>query len=161
MPVFLAQSPRSPFASRSHCYRSLLTTLTPKRFYNDHSIYEGFGGIAFAREEGEHIAEALGNHKAVILSNHGILTVAKTVDAATFLFGAMDRCIQAQLMADAAAAGRGIKTIKVGHEEAEYTRRVYTDEMTYIMFQSAFEDTVMASNGELSMTTGGELPRTD
>lgn len=50
----------------------------------------------------------------------------------------MDRCIQAQLMADAACAGRGTKTIKVGHEEAEYTRKVYNDEMVYIMFQSAF-----------------------
>jgi hypothetical protein len=66
------------------------------------------------------------------------LTAAKTVDGAAFLFGAMDRCMDAQLKADAAATGRGIKTIKVGHEEAEYTRRVYNDEMTYIMFQSAY-----------------------
>jgi len=55
--------------------------------------------------------------------------VAKSVDAATYLFGAMDRCIEAQLMADAAAAGRGCETIKIPHEVAEYTRRVYTDEM--------------------------------
>ena len=106
------------------------------RFYEDHAIYEGFGGIVLAHEEGRRIAAALGRNKAVILANHGILTVAKTVDAATFLFGAMDRCIQAQLQADAAAAGRGIKTIKVGHEEALYTRRIYTDEMEYVMFQS-------------------------
>lgn len=65
------------------------------------------------------------------------MTVAKTVDGAAFLFGAMDRCIQAQLMADAAAAGRGTPTIKVGHEEAEYSRNLYNDEMLYIMFQSA------------------------
>lgn len=90
----------------------------------------------YAHEEGRHIAEAIGDRKAVILQNHGILTVAKTVDAATFLFGALDRCIEAQLMADAAAAGRGTKTVKVGHEQATYTRSVYTDEMTYIMFQS-------------------------
>jgi ribulose-5-phosphate 4-epimerase/fuculose-1-phosphate aldolase len=90
----------------------------------------------YASEEGGRIAEALGNKKAVILQNHGILTVAKTVDAATFLFGALDRCIEAQLIADAAAAGRGTKTVKIGHEQAEWTRNVYTDEMTYIMFQS-------------------------
>ena len=46
------------------------------------------------------------------------------------------RCIEAQLMADAAAGARGTETIKIGHEEAEYTRRVYTDEMEYNMFQS-------------------------
>lgn len=130
------------------------------RFYNDHSIYEGFGGIAFKADEGKHIAQALGNTKGVILQNHGHLTVAKTVDGAAFLFGAMDRCIQvcdsllsfiskcecmcaerceqqAQLLADAACAGRGTATIKVGHEEAEYTRKTYNDEMVYIMFQSA------------------------
>jgi len=100
-------------------------------------LYDDFGGIAFKREEGEHIAAALGNTKAVILRNHGILTVARTVDAAAFLFGAMDRCIQAQLLADAAAAGRGTPTLKVGAQEAEYTRSVYTDEMEYIMFQPA------------------------
>ncbi|OAL36298.1 hypothetical protein AYO20_04456 [Fonsecaea nubica] len=140
------------------------------RFYKDHGIYSGFGGIAFRErpfrsiaslsfdaiivldstandvslppgeqkaDEGHHIAAALGNTKGVILQNHGHLTVAKTVDGAAFLFGAMDRCIQAQLLADAACAGRGTKTIKVAHEEAEYSRNVYNDEMVYIMFQSA------------------------
>lgn len=106
------------------------------RFYQDHAIYNNFGGIVYASEEGRRIAEALGDKKAVILQNHGLLTVAKTVDAAAFLFGAMDRCAEAQLLADAAAAGRGTKTLKVGHEQATYSRSVYTDEMTYIMFQS-------------------------
>ncbi|OAA60589.1 Class II aldolase/adducin [Niveomyces insectorum RCEF 264] len=129
------------------------------RFYEDHAVYEGFGGIVLAHEEGRRIAKSLGRNKAVILANHGILTVAKTVDAATFLFGAMDRCIQAQLLADAAAAGRGTPTIKVGHVEAQYTRRIYTDEMEYVMFQSCFEDVVRASNGELPMTVPGEIPR--
>lgn len=110
--------------------------LTIPSFYEDHAIYDNFGGIVLAHEEGRKIASALGRNKAVILQNHGILTVGKTVDAATYLFGAMDRCIEAQLQADAAAAGRGTKTIKISHEEAVYTRRVYTDEMEYVMFQS-------------------------
>ncbi|KAI1308585.1 class II aldolase/adducin domain-containing protein [Xylaria venustula] len=131
------------------------------RFYEDHAIYEGFGGIVLAHEEGRRISRALGKNKVIILANHGILTVAKSVDAAVFLFGAMDRCIQAQLLADAAAAGRGTKTIKVGYEEATYTRRIYTDETEYNMFQSGFEDVVRASNGELPMFTGKEIQRTD
>jgi hypothetical protein len=92
--------------------------------------------------------------------------VAKTVDAATFLFGAFDRCIQAQLMADAAAAGRaargdkeGAKTIWASEEVARYTRDAYNDERAYIMFQSAFEDVVKASNGELPNRVEGEMPR--
>lgn len=96
-------------------------------FYEDHAIYDAFGGIVLAREEGRRIAKALGTCKAAILQNHGILTVAKSVDGAVFLFGAMDRCIEAQLLADAASAGRGTPTIKVDHETALYTQRNYTD----------------------------------
>lgn len=59
-------------------------------------------------------------------------------------------------MADAAAAGNGYETIKVGHEEAEYTRKVYNDELEYITFQPAFEEIVWESKGELSMQSGGE-----
>jgi ribulose-5-phosphate 4-epimerase/fuculose-1-phosphate aldolase len=132
-----------------------------RRFYEDHAVYDNFGGVVLAAEEGRRIAKALGTKKAAILQNHGILTVAKSVDGAVFLFGAMDRCIQAQLMADAAAAGRGRPTIKISHEEALYTRRVHTDEMEYNMFQSAFEDVVKASNGEFPMKVEGELERTD
>ena len=106
-------------------------------FYNAHSVYEGFGGSALAPEEGENIARALGDNKAVILQNHGILAVGRTVDGATFNFGALDRCIEAQLLADAAGRNRGWETIKVGHEEAEYTRRVYNDELEFVTFQPA------------------------
>lgn len=106
------------------------------RFYNDHGLCTHHGGIAHKHEEGDAIVEALGPHKAVILANHGHLTVAKTVDAATYLFGTFDRCMQAQMMADTAAAARGTKTIKVSHEAATFSVSRYTDEMTYIMFQS-------------------------
>jgi ribulose-5-phosphate 4-epimerase/fuculose-1-phosphate aldolase len=41
-------------------------------FYNDLSVYEGFGGVVLAKEEGENIAKALGStRKNVILQNHG------------------------------------------------------------------------------------------
>ena len=133
--------------------------LTDDSFYQNHSIYENFGGIVLAHEEGRRIAKALGSNKACILQNHGILTAAKSVDAAVFVFGAMDRCIEAQLLADAAAAGRGTPTIKVDHETAQYTFRIYTDEMEYCMFQSSFEDVVRGSNGELPMHVDGEIPR--
>ena len=107
-------------------------TIPSSRFYKDHGLAP-FGGIALSKhEEGEHIAAALGQTKACILQNHGHLTAAKTVDAAVFLFGAFDRCIQAQLMADAAVAGRkasgkteGVKTVYVNEEIANYTREMY------------------------------------
>ena len=47
-------------------------------------------------EEANRIAEALGSNSAVILQNHGLLTVGKTVDEAAYLFGAMDRACHGQ-----------------------------------------------------------------
>jgi ribulose-5-phosphate 4-epimerase/fuculose-1-phosphate aldolase len=49
------------------------------RFWKSHAVYDNFGGVVLDREEGKRIAKALGNGKAVILQNHGLLTVGKTV----------------------------------------------------------------------------------
>ena len=48
------------------------------------------------------IAQTLGSHKAVILRNHGLLTVGDSVDAAAWWFITMERSCQAQLLAKAA-----------------------------------------------------------
>jgi len=48
------------------------------RFYKDHAVYQNFGGVVLDREEGTRIAESLGNGKAVILQNHGLITVRTT-----------------------------------------------------------------------------------
>jgi hypothetical protein len=37
------------------------------RFYKSHAVYKQFGGVVLASEEGERIAEALGNGKVAIL----------------------------------------------------------------------------------------------
>lgn len=72
-------------------------------FYNDHGLYDDFGGAAVELEEGERIATALGPHKAAILKSHGLLTVGETVDEAVWWFITMDRSCQVQLLAEAAA----------------------------------------------------------
>lgn len=46
------------------------------RFYKSHAVYAEFGGVVLDREEGRRITAALGNGKAVILQNHGLLTVS-------------------------------------------------------------------------------------
>lgn len=74
-----------------------------------------------AEEEGKNIAKALGNSKAALLQNHGLLTVGGTIEEAVFWFVSLEKCCHAQLMADAAAAGRGGETVKIGDEEATFT----------------------------------------
>lgn len=71
-------------------------------FFEDHQIFEDYTGIVLDGEDGRRIAAILGAHKAVILRNHGLLTVAESVDAAAWWFIAMDRCCHAQLLAQAA-----------------------------------------------------------
>lgn len=44
--------------------------------------------------------KTFGNKKAVILRNHGLLTVGKTVDEAAWWFISMERCCQSQLLAE-------------------------------------------------------------
>lgn len=89
----------------------------------DHVLYESFRGVVLAEVEGQNIAECLGDKKAALLQNHGLLTVGGTVEEAVFWFVSLEKCCKAQLLADAAAGGRGGLTVKIGDEEAEFTHR--------------------------------------
>lgn len=71
-------------------------------FYQDHALYDGFRGVVLDREEGDNIATALGSTKAVILRNHGLLTVGHSVDEAAWWFIRMERCCHVTLLAEAA-----------------------------------------------------------
>ncbi|MGR6917962.1 class II aldolase/adducin family protein [[Actinomadura] parvosata] len=71
-------------------------------FYGDHRVYDGFGGLVFDPEEGDRIARALDTAKAVILKNHGLLTVGRTVAETAWWFISMERSCQSQLIAMAA-----------------------------------------------------------
>ncbi|KAJ5676153.1 Decarboxylase NovR [Penicillium macrosclerotiorum] len=90
-------------------------------FYNDHVVYQQFNGIVLAEEEGKNIAAALGNKKAALLQNHGLLTVGTTVEETIFWFVSLEKSCHAQLLADAAAAGRGGQTIKIDEVDAAFT----------------------------------------
>ena len=71
-------------------------------FYQDHVVFEDYTGAVLDLEEGKRIANSLGECKAAILSNHGLLTVGHTVDEAAWWFVTMERTCQAQLAAEAA-----------------------------------------------------------
>jgi len=85
-------------------------------FYGDHVVFDDYRGAVLEVEEGKRIAHALGNHKAAILANHGLLTVGQSVDEAAWWFITMERSCQAQLMAMAAGTPEPIR-----HEFAKYT----------------------------------------
>src|SRR5690242_2282261 len=72
-------------AARSHSTfgRALSTLAEPSEpitqgvcaFYDDHALFNDYTGVVNDVEEAKRIARALGENKAVILRNHGLLTV--------------------------------------------------------------------------------------
>jgi ribulose-5-phosphate 4-epimerase/fuculose-1-phosphate aldolase len=88
-------------------WSSLARTLDPITqdaciFYNDHTLFDDYTGVVVDPEEGKRLAHTLGENKAIILRNHGLLTVGHTVDEAAWWFTSMERSCQAQLLAQAA-----------------------------------------------------------
>ena len=77
-------------------------------FYEDHAVFDPFTGVVLDEGEGKRLALTLGDRKALILQNHGLLTVGPTVEAAAWWFIAMDNAAHAQLLADAAGTTRPI-----------------------------------------------------
>ncbi|GGX15070.1 class II aldolase/adducin family protein [Streptomyces noursei] len=104
-------------------------------FYEDHALYDAYTGVVVDEEEGRRIAAVLGPHKAVILRNHGLLTVADSVDAAAWWFLAMERSCQVQLAAKAAG-----KPVLISHQDAVRTReQLGNDLVAWINYQPLYQ----------------------
>jgi ribulose-5-phosphate 4-epimerase/fuculose-1-phosphate aldolase len=86
-------------------------------FYEDHVLFDDFSGVVLDDNEGKRIAAALGDNKAAILENHGLLSVGETIDAAAWWYITMERSCQAQLAAEAVGTPKLIK-----HDIALLTR---------------------------------------
>ncbi len=87
-------------------------------FWNDHVLYENFGGLVLSAEEGRRIAASLGAKKVALLTNHGILAAGPTIEATVAWFVLFERCCQIQLLADASSAGSGRPLAVIGEQEA-------------------------------------------
>lgn len=115
-------------------------------FYNDIAHYASFNGIVLGDEEGRAIAEALGNKKAALLQNHGLLTCGKSVESTVYWFMALEKSCEVQLLADAAAAGRGGQTVKICDEDAAFTYKTTGSELAgWFSAQPVFEVMEMES----------------
>lgn len=87
-------------------------------FYQDHALLSEYGGIAGELSEGEAIAQALGDKKAVICRNHSHFTVGHSVDEAVFWFLRMERAFEQYLLATASGV-----PIEIDTETAALTSR--------------------------------------
>jgi ribulose-5-phosphate 4-epimerase/fuculose-1-phosphate aldolase len=107
-------------------------------FYNDHALFDDYTGVVTDLEEGKRIAHALGENKAVILRNHGLLTAGTSVDSAVWWFITMERSCQVQLLAKAAG-----KVVHIDLDQAKKTHDVVGSELAgWLSFQPLYEKIV-------------------
>jgi ribulose-5-phosphate 4-epimerase/fuculose-1-phosphate aldolase len=121
---------------------ALLAPLTQDAcaFFEDHALGPDFSGVVDQTTEGARIAESLGGKKAVILPNHGLLTVGRSVDEAAWWFITLERSCEAELKARAAGTPRPIPD-----EVARHTRgQIGTSPVGWLSFQPLFEKIVRA-----------------
>ena len=113
-------------------------------FYQDHVLFDDFTGVVLDNSEGERIAAALGDSKAAILQNHGLLTVGESIESAAWWFITMERSCQAQLLAEAAGAPKAIPA-----EAAEGTRETVGSELAGWFSFKPLYDTITREQPEL------------
>ena len=107
-------------------------------FYEDHSLFDDYTGVVLDTEEGKKIARVLSSHKAVILRNHGLLTVGRSVDEAAWWFITMESCCQSQLMAESVG-----KPISIDPKTARLTHsQVGSHELGWLSFQPLYQTIV-------------------
>ncbi len=107
-------------------------------FYEDHALFDDYTGVVLDTEEGKRIAHSLADNKAVILRNHGLLTVGHSVDAAVFWFITMERSCQVQLLAKAAG-----KVVHIDADEARKTHdQVGAEFVGWLSFQPLYQKIV-------------------
>ena len=140
-----AARPDAVAAAHAHstygkCWSTLGRPLDPLTqdacaFYGDHAVFDDYAGVVLDLEEGKRIAHALGGAKAVILRNHGLLTVGRSVDEAVWWFVTMERSCQVQLMAEATG-----DPVLIDPETAERTAgQVGSAESGWFSFQPMYQ----------------------
>jgi len=70
-------------------------------FHGDHAVFDDYTGAVYDRAESSRFATSLGSGKALILKNHGLLTVGQSVDEAAFWLHLLERCAQTMLLVGA------------------------------------------------------------
>jgi ribulose-5-phosphate 4-epimerase/fuculose-1-phosphate aldolase len=106
-------------------------------FYDDHVVISEQGGaVVFEPEAGREIAAKFPHGKAAIHQNHGLFTVAETVDAAAYWLLSLERSCMAQIMAESVGTPH-----KIPHDMATYTRNLTAHQLAgWLNFQPLWQE---------------------
>lgn len=142
---------RPDVVAAAHCHsmygRTFSALATPLKmlnqdataFHNDVVLHaEGGGAVVLDPAAGERMGRSLGDRKALIHQNHGLVTVGGSVDAAIWWFVLLERCCQSQLLAEAAG-----EIVEVpDHLAAEGHRQQGSEFSGWFQFQPWWEELV-------------------
>lgn len=138
--VVAAAHSHSTYGKLWSSFGRLLDPLTQDAcaFYEDHAVFNDYTGVVLETSEGERIAKTLGDRKALILQNHGLLTVGQTVDETAWWFITMERNCQVQVMAESIGNPH-----KISPEVARLTQtQVGTPQLGWFCFQPLYDKIV-------------------
>jgi ribulose-5-phosphate 4-epimerase/fuculose-1-phosphate aldolase len=96
-------------------------------FFEDHGLYSEYTGVVIDEDQTSGIVNALGDTRALILANHGLLTCAETVEQALIDMIDMERTCQVNMTA--MATGRPV--LPVPAEVAMQSRAVLSQPGRY------------------------------
>jgi ribulose-5-phosphate 4-epimerase/fuculose-1-phosphate aldolase len=107
-------------------------------FYEDQVVIgKNAGAVAVEEKSGVGIAAAMGNHRAILHQNHGLLTSSPhSIDDAAWWFIALEQCCKAQLAVEAT----GSKPTFVAPDRARYSREhVGSSFIGWLHFQPLYD----------------------
>ncbi|MGG1947690.1 class II aldolase/adducin family protein [Trinickia sp. NRRL B-1857] len=91
------------------------------RFYGQ-LAYHDYEGLAFSRAEGTRLVDALGDKPAMLLRNHGTLTVGRTVAEAYVLMATLIKACEIQIQAQAGHTPLALPHADIAARTAEQLR---------------------------------------
>jgi ribulose-5-phosphate 4-epimerase/fuculose-1-phosphate aldolase len=115
--VVAAAHSHSRYCTTFASFGKLIPPITQEAagFYNSHSLFDGYNGIAADVSEGELISAALGSGKAVICRHHGVFTVGASVEEAVSWYLRAERACEQTLLAWAAGTPKEIDPQMAAH----------------------------------------------
>jgi L-fuculose-phosphate aldolase len=79
-------------------------------FANGLPVFSETTDLIVDRQRGKAVARALGDHNAVLLRNHGIVTTGRTIEEATILALFLESACKAQLLVEACGGAKHVST---------------------------------------------------
>lgn len=85
--------------------------------YHNHVAYHSYGGILFDHDEKANLVASMGQHKTIILRNHGLVTMGGSIGEAFFLMYNLEISAKTQIL----ALSTGQKLVQPPSEVVEFT----------------------------------------